>query len=75
MTPAQFREARLKLGLSIRRCAADLGRAPRSIQRWESGELPVPTAEALLMAWLAFDVKPDIPSPLPKNRPRSAQRE
>ena len=75
MTPSEFKVARQALGLSIRKCAAFLGRNPRTIQRWEAGELNVPTAEALLLNWLVNGEKPVLPSPLPENRPHRPQHE
>lgn len=47
MTADEFRTARNVAGLSVRKAAVLLGVAPKSIQRWESGERKsIPSAVA-----------------------------
>lgn len=36
-TPAQFKKARVKLGLPISECAAVCNVTPRTVRRWETG--------------------------------------
>lgn len=46
MTPAEFRDKRLSLGLSVRKAAAYLEVAPSSVTRWEAGERGIPSEVA-----------------------------
>lgn len=61
MTPTAFREARRRLGLGTPRLAALLGVNPRTVRRWERGEQDIPRMAALLLAWLAYDERPQLP--------------
>lgn len=53
MTPDQFREARLRLGLTQSEMADRLGidgeHRARTVRRWESGERAIPGPVALLL--------------------------
>ncbi len=42
MTPREFRDIRLALGLSTEQLAERLGVDPRTIRRWQDGSQPVP---------------------------------
>ncbi len=42
MTPREFREARLKLGLSVNKMADVLSVDPRTIRRWQDSSQGVP---------------------------------
>jgi DNA-binding transcriptional regulator YdaS (Cro superfamily) len=50
MTPAQFRIAIDKFGLSQTRAAEFFGYSPRQGQRWALGETEIPVAVAYLIA-------------------------
>lgn len=56
MTPTQFKQARLRLGLSQSEMAETLGvegeHGDRTVRRWESGERAVPGSVAKLIAFL-----------------------
>jgi DNA-binding transcriptional regulator YiaG len=56
MTPIQFKQARLRLGLSQSEMAEALGvegaHGGRTVRRWESGERTVPGSVAKLLALL-----------------------
>jgi transcriptional regulator with XRE-family HTH domain len=56
MTPEAFREARRKVGWSIRAAAKHLETTPTTIQRWESGKSRIPSEAADLMGAEAQDV-------------------
>jgi DNA-binding transcriptional regulator YiaG len=60
MTPAQFKEARHKLGLSASQLGRVLDTDPRTIRRWESDEDPRPVnpIAARVMAWLLAGYRP-----------------
>lgn len=52
MTPAQFRDARLKLGISYNGAAKLFGlgeRGSRTVQRWESGDRAIPWYVGLVL--------------------------
>ena len=49
MTPEQFKQAQLILGLDATRMAAILKTTPRTIRRWRSGEQDVPPLVAKVM--------------------------
>ena len=42
MTPREFRDHRLTLGLSTEQLAERLGVDPRSVRRWQNGHGPIP---------------------------------
>lgn len=46
MTGAEFREARIDAGLSVRKAAEVLGVTSRTISRWQIDEAPIPSAVA-----------------------------
>lgn len=59
MTPAQFKEARRKLGFSLSQMAAALSDpetepqvSPRTISYWESGQRKVPGPVAVLIKFM-----------------------
>ncbi len=59
MTPAEFKEARHKLGLSANKCAKLFKVSDgRTIRRWESGERDIPGPAQVLMRWLVTGRKP-----------------
>ena len=55
MTPEQFRDARIKLGLSQNEIAADMGiHDGRTVRRWEHGQRDIPgSVEIVLAYWLS----------------------
>ena len=53
MTAAEFRAARLALGLSQLRLARELGVVRTTVAYWEHGMRPVPRAVELAMRYLA----------------------
>ena len=58
MTPAQFKEARHTLGLSVNQLAAILNTEPRSVRRWEDGtRTPNPVASRVLQ-WMLDGYRP-----------------
>lgn len=60
MTPAQFKEARHKLGLSASELGAILDTDPRTIRRWESpgDPRPVNPIAAQVMRWMLAGWRP-----------------
>lgn len=42
MTPAEFKAARNKLGMSVTECADFLLCEPRTVRRWEDGTRDIP---------------------------------
>lgn len=58
MTPIEFRAFRNATGLSVRKLAARLAVAPRTISRWEAGESRIPLAVGELLARLAAEKVP-----------------
>lgn len=60
MTPAQYKSAIARLGLSQQRAGLWLGVSPRASQGYALGEYPVPEPVAkLLRLVLRLDVSPD----------------
>ncbi len=60
MTPAQYKTAIAKLGLSQQRAGDWLGVGQRTSQGWALGEYPVPEPVAkLLRLMVKLDLKPD----------------
>jgi len=49
MTPEQFKQARLDLGVSQTRLCALVGKCVRTIRSYESGEYPIPKSMELLI--------------------------
>ena len=58
MTPREFRDHRLALGLSTEQLAERLGVDPRTIRRWQDGSQPVPGPATMAMALLLRQVCP-----------------
>ena len=60
MTPAQFKEARHALGLSVARLARILNVDPRTVRRWEAddGTRPPNPIACRVMEWLAQGFTP-----------------
>ena len=62
LTPAEFREARQKLGLSQEQLSQLLQvGSGRTVRRWEAGERDIPGPVVVLMHWLAFNQPPSSP--------------
>ena len=59
MTPAEVLAARRELGLSQRALARFLGVGFRTVQRWEYGQQDIPEMASMLLAWLAWDERPE----------------
>ena len=60
MTTQQFRDTLLALGVSQQELAKLAGFNPRTVRRWALGELPVPTAVALVLRyWQETGRRPD----------------
>jgi len=57
MTPAEFRAAITKLGLSQEEAGRLLGRSGRTGQRWATGKSPIPHTVALLLVLAVRDKK------------------
>ena len=57
MTPAEFKDARLKLGLSVERMAAVLHVQARNLQRWEAGDRDIPGPAIALVEILLASVE------------------
>jgi DNA-binding transcriptional regulator YiaG len=62
VTPAEFREARRKLGLTLSETASILGVEARTVRKWEAGSgtnarPPNPTA-ARAMQWMLDGFRP-----------------
>ena len=61
MTPAQFKDARHKLGLSCAKLAVLFKVSDgRTVRRWESGERDIPGPARVLMDWLANGKRPKV---------------
>lgn len=60
MTPAEFHQARLRLGLSLSQCATVFGVTKRTVQFWEAddGKRPVHGSAAKLMAAFLSGYRP-----------------
>mgnify|MGYP000176535539 CR=1 FL=1 len=60
MTPADFKEARRKLGLSAAALGHILNTDPRTIRRWESDDDPRPVnpIAARAMQWMLDGFRP-----------------
>lgn len=59
MTPSEFREGRLTLGLSQSQLARlFLVSSARTIRRWETGERDIPGPAVVLMRWLITSKRP-----------------
>ena len=56
MTPREFRDTRLALGLSTEQLAERLGVDPRTIRRWQDGRQSVPGPVTMAMALLLRQV-------------------
>ena len=52
MTPREFRDRRLTLGLSTEQLAERLGVDPQTIRRWQDGSQSVPGPVTMAMAFL-----------------------
>ena len=65
MTPREFRDTRLALGLSTEQLAERLGVDPRTIRRWQDGRQSVPGPVTMAMALLLRQVC----SPAPRRSP------
>lgn len=52
MTPEQFKQARLDLGVSQTSLCAIVGKCVRTIRSYESGEYPIPKSMELLIKHL-----------------------
>jgi plasmid maintenance system antidote protein VapI len=62
MTPGQYKNIIARLGLTQAASARVLGRSERTVHRYVAGEVPVHTAEALLLrAMVEFNVTPKVP--------------
>ena len=59
MTPADFRVTLAALGIAQARLARLLDLNPSTVQRWATGELPVPRSAVLLLRLMA-DGKADV---------------
>ena len=53
MTPREFRDNRLALGLSTEQLAERLGVDPRSVRRWQNGHGPIPGPVIIALRFLA----------------------
>jgi DNA-binding transcriptional regulator YiaG len=60
MTPQQFKEARLSLGLSARQLSIILNTNERTIRRWETddGTRPVNPIAIRVMEWMMAGYRP-----------------
>ena len=58
MTPREFRDRRLTLGLSTEQLAERLGVDPQTIRRWQDGSQSVPGPVTMAMAFLLRQVCP-----------------
>ena len=60
MTPAEFKEARRKLGLSLSQLATVLGVSKRTVEYWEAddGKRPVHPTAAKAMGWFLKGFRP-----------------
>lgn len=54
MTPAEFRAAIARVGLSQRAAGVWFGRSPRTGQRWASGEYAVPEYVARFLRFMLY---------------------
>lgn len=64
MIPAQFKEARHKLGLSVSQLGAILDTEPRTIRRWEDGSRSPNPVAVQVMRWMMQRGRPrEWPSP------------
>ena len=58
MTPAEFRAARKKLGLSAQKMAQALKMpSGRTIRRWEAGDNPVPGPVVVAVQYMLADAQ------------------
>ena len=58
MTPEDFRDTRLKLGLSQKEMASDLGvHDDRTVRRWEAGERRIPGEIDIVLAYWLRDLE------------------
>ena len=54
MTAAEFKAARLEMGITQKLVADSTGHRTRTVQRWEAGESPIkPKVATLIRHWLA----------------------
>lgn len=58
MTPAEFKEAQRKLGLSDAKLARVLNCDSRTVRRWKSGERHPNPVAARVMTWLIDGFEP-----------------
>lgn len=73
MTPAEFRQARLALGLSQSQLARVLNVATRTVQRWEEedGTRPPNPIACRVLAWLDSGYRP-LEWPAPKHQTKNS---
>lgn len=58
MTPQEFRDARIRLGLSQDEMASDLGvHDGRTVRRWEAGERRIPGEIDIVLAYWIRDLE------------------
>ena len=58
MTPEDFRDTRLRLGLSQKEMASDLGvHDDRTVRRWEAGERRIPGEIDIVLAYWLRDLE------------------
>ena len=55
MTPAEFKQARKALGLTINALASTLRTNERTIRRWEHGDIPIPYTAVLAIKYLRLE--------------------
>lgn len=58
MTPAQLKQARQSLGLSVSQLADVLNTEPRTIRRWEDGTRQPNPVAVRVMEWLLNGYRP-----------------
>lgn len=58
MTPQEFRDARLRLGLSQKEMASNLGvHDGRTVRRWEAGDRRIPGEIDIVLAYWIRDLE------------------
>jgi DNA-binding transcriptional regulator YiaG len=54
LTPAEFKQARKALGLTINALASEFRTNERTIRRWEKATIPIPYTAVLAMKYLTL---------------------
>ena len=61
MDTKRLKAARILLGMSQPEFGRLLGVNSDTVSRWETGKTPVPKTADMLLEWLVWEQKPDVP--------------